>query len=80
MNLTYIMKHMMSYMGMTLMLKYNQENMSMKSIPPRTPLLYSKSGVYLFFLFLIQNIVCGYSQSTFCAKNIKNIIFSPNEI
>ena len=38
--------------------------MSVKCIPPHTPLLYSKSGVcgvYLFFLFLLQNIDCGYS-------------------
>ena len=36
--------------------------------PPFTPLLYSKTGVYRgihFFLFLLQNIDCGYSQSMF---------------
>ena len=53
------------------------------------PLLCSKTGVYLFFLFLIQNIDCGYSlepprrggsnvypQSMFWAKNenIKNVL------
>ena len=53
-------------------------------------LLYSKTGlyrVYLFFLFLLQNIDCGYSlepprrgggsneypQSMFWSKNKKNI-------
>ena len=38
--------------------------MSMKSIPPENPLLYRKKGfarVYLFFIFLIKNIDCGYS-------------------
>ena len=36
--------------------------MPMKSIPSHTPLLYSKTGVYryLIFLFLFQNIDCGY--------------------
>ena len=32
--------------------------------PPYTPLLYSRIGVYMgiqFFLFLLQNIDCGYS-------------------
>ena len=36
----------------------------MKRIPPHSPLLYSKTKVYrvyLFFLFLIPNIDCGYS-------------------
>ena len=46
------------------------------------------AGVYLFFLFLLQNIDCGYSlepprrggsneypQSMFCSKNKKNIKF-----
>ena len=38
--------------------------MSMKSLPPHTPLLYSKTGVYrgyLFFLFFVPKIDCGYS-------------------
>ena len=44
--------------------------MSVLRTPPETPLLYRKSGVYikvgltrvyLFFLFLLQNIDCGYS-------------------
>ena len=38
--------------------------MSVRYVPPQTPLLYSKlgyAGVYLFFLFLLQNIDCGYS-------------------
>ena len=59
----------------------HQENMSMKCIP----LLYRKTGVYLFFLFLLQNIDCGYSlepphqsnmypQSIFGAK-IRKISF-----
>ena len=34
---------------------------SVKCIPPHTPLLYSKTGVYLFFLFSMQKIDCGYS-------------------
>ena len=42
-----------------------QENMSMKCIPPNTLLLYGTfmgfTVVYLFFLFMIQNIDCGYS-------------------
>ena len=55
--------------------------MSVKCIPPYTPLLYSKTGfaeVNLIFLFLIQNIDCGYSLEP-CAtihvlsKNKKNI-------
>ena len=33
---------------------YHEENMSMKSIPPHTPLLYSKTGVYMSIpIFLI---------------------------
>ena len=51
--------------------------MSMKCIPPHTPLLYSKSGVYKgipIFLFLIQNIDCGYSLEIYVSsKNKKNI-------
>ena len=42
----------------------HQENMSVKWIPPHTPLLYSKTGVCRgipIFLFLLQNIDCGYS-------------------
>ena len=35
--------------------------MTVKCIPPHTPLLYSKPGVYLFFLFSMQKIDCGYS-------------------
>ena len=38
--------------------------MSVECIPHNTPLLLYKSGfagVYLFFLFLLQNIDCGYS-------------------
>ena len=59
----------------------HQENMSVKCIPPYTPLLYSKTGVCrgtepFFFLFLLQNIDCGYSleppHSNVC-KNKKNI-------
>ena len=47
-------------------LKYciHHENMSMLLTPPYTPLLYSKPGDYRgihFFLFLLQNIDCGYS-------------------
>ena len=40
----------------------HQENISIKCVPPQTPLLYmGYAGVYLFFLFLLQNIDCGYS-------------------
>ena len=45
----------------------HQENMSVKRIPPHTPLLYRKTGIcrgvsiFLIFLFLLQNIDCGYS-------------------
>ena len=62
----------------------HQENMSVKCIHPQTPLLYSKTGVFRgipIFLFLLQNIDCGYllertrrggsnvyPQSLFCAK------------
>ena len=42
--------------------------MSVKCLPPQTPLLYSKTGIYrgtpiffFFFLFLLKNIDCGYS-------------------
>ena len=39
--------------------------MSVKCLPPYTPLLYRKNwefaGAYLFFLFLLQTIDCGYS-------------------
>ena len=45
---------------------FHQKNMSVKCIPPLTPLLYThgETGVYKgihFFLFLIQDIDCGYS-------------------
>ena len=37
----------------------------MKNIPPHTPLIYiatlELTGINLFFLFLFQNIDCGYS-------------------
>ena len=42
----------------------HQVNLSMKCIPLKTPMSYSKTGVYksiLFFLFFTQNINCGYS-------------------
>ena len=43
----------------------HQENMSVKCIPPYTPLLYRKTGVRRgipnFLFFFIQNIHCGYS-------------------
>ena len=42
----------------------HQEIMSVKYIPAYTPLLYIKTGVCrgytYFFLFLLQNIDCGY--------------------
>ena len=45
------------------------DNMSVCFIPPYTPLLYGKTGVYrgiftgvyIIFLFLLLNIDCGYS-------------------
>ena len=42
---------------------FYQENMSMKSIPPWIPLLYSKPGVPrgIPIFLLIQNIECGHS-------------------
>ena len=45
-------------------LTYHQENMSVKCKPPQTHFYIAKlgyAGVYLFFLFLLQNIDCGYS-------------------
>ena len=42
----------------------HHENRSMKSIPPEPHFYIEKLGfaeVYLFFLFLLQNIDCGYS-------------------
>ena len=43
----------------------HRENMSVKCIPPKTPLLYNENGVYrgklFFLLFLLQNIDCGYT-------------------
>ena len=43
----------------------HQENMSVKCLPPIKPHFYIAklgfAGVYLFFLFLLQNIDCGYS-------------------
>ena len=56
---------------------YHQEVMSMKSIPPRTSLLYSKTGVYrgiptflIFvpkhrFLVLVRTVRTVYPQSMF---------------
>ena len=49
------------------------ENMSVKYIPPLTPLfLIAKlgyAGVYLLFLFLLQNIDCGEAVLT-CTHNL----------
>ena len=45
-------------------LKSHQENMSMKCVPPDPHFYIVKlgyAGVYLIFLFLLQNIDCGYS-------------------
>ena len=42
----------------------HQENMSVKCVPPQTPLLYRKTGVRRgipIFLILLQNIDFGYS-------------------
>ena len=43
----------------------HQENMSVKCLPPYTPLLYSKTGVYrgipIFLIFVPKHIDCGYS-------------------
>ena len=47
-----------------LMSDYHQENMSVKCIPLIPHFFIVKlgfAGVYLFFLFLLQNIDCGYS-------------------
>ena len=49
---------------------------------PLTPHFYIEKLGYLFFLFLLQNIDCGYSlepplQSNVLSKNIKNIKFFP---
>ena len=44
----------------------HQEDISMQYIPPYTQLLYSKTGVYLFFLFLPQNIDCGSLYGCMC--------------
>ena len=70
-----------------MLLYSHQENMSVQYIPPQTPFYIVKLGyvgVYLFSLFLLQNIDCGYSlepprrggssvypQSMFRAKIIK---------
>ena len=43
---------------------YHHNKMSVSFIPPRTPPLYSETGVYKgihFFFFLLFNIDCGYS-------------------
>ena len=43
---------------------HHQENMSIKNIPLEPHFYKVKLGVYrvyLFFLFLLQNIDCGYS-------------------
>ena len=40
---------------------WHQEKMSIQYIPPYTPLLYSKTGVYRSIPILLQNIDCGYS-------------------
>ena len=61
-----------------------QENMSVKCLPSETPFYIEKlgfAGVFLFFLFLRQNIGCGYSPRRFycvptiyvLSKNKKNI-------
>ena len=42
----------------------HQDNISMRCIPPYTPVLCSENGVNRsihIFLFLVQNIDCGYS-------------------
>ena len=43
----------------------HQENMYIISIPPRTPVLYSKTGLYrgmpISLFFYIHNIGCEYS-------------------
>ena len=57
----------------------HQENMSVKCIPPHTPLKsdfyigkLGYIGVYLFFLFLLQSIDCGYSieRVLTCIRNL----------
>ena len=54
-NLTAVVANFEEYQG----------NMSVKCIPPFSPLLYSENGVYrgipIFFLFLVQNIDYRYT-------------------
>ena len=68
----------------------------MKYISPYIPPIYSKmgfTGVYLFFLFLLQNIDCGYTleqpqrggshvypRSMFLSKNEKKYQLFSTEI
>ena len=66
--------------------------MSVKYIPPYTPFswgfTWGFTGVYLFFLVLIQNIDCGYSLELFyrvptinvLSINVKNIKIFPMKI
>ena len=56
---------------------FHQEKMSMKVYPLEPHFYIGKTGVfriYLFFLFLLQNIDCGYSlDSSNVYQNKKNI-------
>ena len=50
----------------------HQENMSVKCLPPSNPTFIEKlgyAGVYLYFLFLLQNIDCGEAVLT-CTHNL----------
>ena len=75
-------KLVIKFLWLDILFEMYQDNMSVCFIPPYTPLLYSKTGVYRgihFFLFLLQNIDCGYSLEqrvpsiNVLSKNKKNI-------
>ena len=69
----------------TVMLMCHQDNMSVKCIPPYTPLLFSKTGVFrgiTIFSYFFLNIDCGYSLEQpliptiyVLSKNKKNFNF-----
>ena len=65
----------------------HQENMSVLCCPLEPKFYIAKLGyaaVYLFFLFLLQNIDCGYSLEIptiyVSSKNNKNIYFSEENV
>ena len=55
----YLKRGMTPYGKVELQVGIHQENMSLKSIPPSTPLLYSKTGVYrgilIFLIFALKH-------------------------